>query len=81
MAEEVTLGSHLTKTAEIHDADMIGNVMDNGKVVADEQIGQSEPPLKLFDQVENLRLNRHIKGGGWLVANKKSGVAGDRSGD
>jgi hypothetical protein len=81
LAEEDALGCHLTKAAKIHDADMIGNVMDDGKVVAYEQIGQSEPPLKLFDQVENLRLDRHIKGGGWLVANKKSRVAGDRSGD
>jgi hypothetical protein len=81
LAEEDALGCHLTKAAKIHDPDMIGNVMDDGKVVAYEQIGQAEPTLEFFDQVENLGLDRNIKCGGWLVANEKIGVARDRSSD
>ena len=81
LAEEYALGCHLTKAAKIHDPDMIGDVVDNGKVVADEQIGQAEPTLELFDQVENLRLDRNVKCRGWLVANEKIRVAGDRSRD
>jgi len=81
LAEEDALGCHLAKAAKIHDPDMIGNVMDDGKVMAYEQIGQAEPTLQFFDQVENLGLDRNIKCGGWLVANEKIGVARDRSRD
>ena len=57
LAEENMLGSYFTETAKIHDADIVGNVMDNGKIVADEKIGQSKLSLKFFNQVENLRLD------------------------
>lgn len=37
--------------------------------------------LKLLEQLQNLRLNGHIKRGGRLVADEDFGVAGDGDGD
>jgi hypothetical protein len=36
LAEESALGGHLTEPAEIHDPDLVRDVVDDGQVMADE---------------------------------------------
>ena len=42
--------------AEIHHRNTVGEMLDDGKIVADEEVGQAELALVLQQQVENLRL-------------------------
>ena len=53
--------------AQIHDADSVGNVLDNGKIVRDEQIGQVALFLQIGQQVDNLALDGHVQRGNRLV--------------
>src|SRR5665648_61338 len=46
---------------EIHDADGVRNMLDNRKVMGDEQICQIKFLLKIHEQVDDLGLNRYIE--------------------
>ncbi len=43
--------------AKVHDHDIIGNMLDHGKVMADKQIGQVELLLQVGKQVQYLGLD------------------------
>ena len=47
--------------AEIHDHHPVGDMADDRKAVADEQIGEAELGLQVDEQVEDLRLNRQVE--------------------
>jgi hypothetical protein len=49
------------RLAEIHDHDLIGNVTNDGEIVADKEIGEIQPVDDVGQKVENLRLNGHIE--------------------
>ncbi|MNG01827.1 hypothetical protein D3C84_848230 [compost metagenome] len=46
---------------QVHHRYPVGEVFDDREVVADQQIGQAEFALEVLQQVENLRLHRHIQ--------------------
>ena len=46
---------------QIHHRDLVADMADDTQIVADEQIGQPGLALQTADQVQNLRLNRHIQ--------------------
>lgn len=48
---------------QIHDADAVGNVANDVQAVRDEQEGQSQFLLQLHEQVDHLRLHRHVERG------------------
>ncbi len=52
---------HLHEAATAHDRYAIGDVIDDGQVMADEQIGQVEIPFQILKQVEDLRLYRDVE--------------------
>ena len=56
---------------EVHHADAIGDVMHDGEVVRDEQIGEPELALQVAHQVQHLRLHRHVERGRRLVADEE----------
>ena len=58
----------------VHDADRVRHVADDREVVAHEQVGQAEPLLKLAQQVQDLRLDRHVDGGDGLVEHDELGA-------
>ena len=45
--------------------------MDDREVVADEQIGEPQPPLQVLHQVQDLRLHRDVERRGRLVADQE----------
>ena len=66
---------------EIHDDDAIGQIAHDAEVVADEQIGEVERALQVHEQVQHLRLDRHVERGHRLVAYEELGLHGERAGD
>ena len=52
----------------VHHRDLVGDVLDDTDVVRDEQVRHTELALQLAQQVQDLRLHRHIECRGRLVA-------------
>ena len=58
----------LNDPAHIHHRDAVTHVLHHAEVMADEQIGQAKVFLQFAQQVQDLRLHRHIQGGYGLIA-------------
>ena len=71
----------LHQLAQIHDAHPVGDVLDHGQVVGDEEIGQAQLILELDQQIDDLCLDGHVQGGDGLVADDELGIDGQRAGD
>src|SRR5258706_13050339 len=67
--------------AEIHDRDAVGQVLDDGHVVADEEERHAGLPLKIGKQIDDLGLYRHVKRRYRLVADDEVGAWGESAGD
>ena len=61
--------------------DPVADVLDDGEVVGDEQVGQAELLLEVVEQVQHLALDRHVEGGDRLVADDELRVERERPGD
>jgi predicted ThiF/HesA family dinucleotide-utilizing enzyme len=48
---------------QIHHGHPIANVLDDAKIVSDEQVGKTQLVLQIHQQVENLGLNADVEGG------------------
>src|SRR5579859_4468769 len=48
-------------TAQIHDGDAIADVLDHAEIVTDEQIGETEIAAQLHEEIDDLRLDRHVE--------------------
>ena len=57
------------------------DVPDHGEVVRDHQVGQTELLLQLLEQVEDLRLDRHVQRRDRLVGDDEARFERDRAGD
>jgi hypothetical protein len=66
-------------TAEIHDGDLIRQVLDNPQIVSDEKIRQSQVSLELGKEVEDLGLHGDVKCTGGLVADEEVRLDGEAS--
>src|SRR5690606_7074282 len=66
---------------EIHDRDVVRDVLDYGEVVRDEEIAEAELLLQIHEQVDDLRLDGHIERGNGLIANDELRVDGGRARD
>ena len=62
---------HFDDAAQIHDDDAIAEMLDHAEIVADEQIGEVQILPQVHEQVENLRLDRHVERRDRLVANEE----------
>ena len=72
--EDIRRFAVLDQIAQIHNADGVGDMLDNAQVMADEQVGQLVLFLQVLEQVDDLRLNGHVQCGNRLVADDKLGV-------
>ncbi len=59
---------HLDELPEVHHADTVADVLHDGQVVGDEQVCQTELPPQVEQQVQDLRLDRHVERRHRLVA-------------
>ena len=78
--EIVTVG-RLDHLAEVHHVDLVGHPAHDVEVVGDEQVGEVELLLEVFEQVDDLGLHRHVEGGHRLVAHDQLRLEGERPGD
>ena len=73
---EVVGSGLLYEGAEIHHADPVADVLDDGEVVGDDEIGQAEGVLQLLQQVDHLGLHRDIERRDRLIGHDQLGVDG-----
>ena len=71
----------LHQIAQVHNADSVGDMLDDGQIVGDEKIRQVALFLQGFQQVDDLRLNGDVQRGDRLVADDELGVQGQRTGN
>jgi hypothetical protein len=57
----------LDDSAGAHHGDLIGNHLDEGKIVGDEEVGDAELSLKILHEIEHLGSYRDVEGGYRLV--------------
>ncbi len=59
---------------QIHDGNSITDMTHHAEVMRDEQIGQAEFILQVFQEVDHLGLDRHVKGRDRLIGNDEGRV-------
>ena len=69
--EERFRGAFFNNLAVAHDKNVIGECADDAEIVADEEIGDLALPLQFAQEIDNLRLYRHVERGGRLVEHDK----------
>ena len=75
---EIVGRTDLAELAEVHHRDAIAHVLHDREVVGDEHHRELVARLHVLEQVEDLRLHRHVERGHRLVADDQLGL-GDRS--
>ena len=78
---ELVGGRKLDDLAQIHHRDAVADVAHDREVVGDEQVGQPEVRLEVFEQVDDLRLDRHVERRDGLIGHDEGGLHGERAGD
>ena len=74
LAIEIFTGSQFNHFPQVHHGDTVRDVFHHAQVVGDEQVGQPEFPLQVFQDIENLRLDGHIQGRDRLIADDELGA-------
>src|SRR5256884_331479 len=80
VVERLAVGD-LDDLAEVHDGHAVGDVAHDREVVGDEQVRETELRLEVFQQVDDLRLDRDVEGRDRLVADDERGLDGERACD
>jgi hypothetical protein len=65
----------------VHHRDLVGGLGDHAEVVGDHDHRRARLTLQAFDQLEDLRLHRHVEGGGGLVGDQQAGLVDQRHRD
>jgi hypothetical protein len=73
--------ANLDQFAQVHDTNPITHMLDRGQVVADQEIGDTELSLQIFQEIENLRPDRDIEGGDRLVEDHQGRLQHQGPGD
>ena len=71
----------LDDMAEIHDRDPVGEVIDHGEVVGDEQEGQAAIFLDVLQEIEDLALDRYVERRQGFVGDDQFGLHHQGPGD
>ena len=81
IVEDVVGGAAFNNAASLHDHDAVSHVVHHAEVVGDEKVGVVVAAFEVVEQVEDLRLHAHVKGGHALVADDQFGLQYKGSGD
>jgi hypothetical protein len=81
VAEEEGAGSFFKEESVTHDGDAVRDLGDDGEIVGDEEHGEAEALAEIGEEVEDLRLDGDVEGGGGLVGNEQAGAIDDGHGD
>src|SRR5690554_3431924 len=77
--EDCRTGGGLHDLAEIHHRYTITDVLDHTQIMTDEHIGETEPYLKVLQEIENLRLDRDVECTDRLITDHKLRIERKRS--
>ena len=72
---------YLHHPPDVHHRHPVADVLHHVELVGDEQVGELEPVLQVLQQVEDLRLDRHVERRHRLVAHHELRVERQRAGD
>ena len=61
--------------AHVHNSDTVAHMLNDAKVMADKQICEAKVFLQFTQEVENLRLHRHIQRRDRLITNNQFGLS------
>src|SRR3954447_12686240 len=78
--ELVAIGK-LDHTAEVHHGDAVGDVAHDREIVRDKKIGEDEPVLQIFEQIDDLALNRDVERRYRLIAHDERRLQRERACD
>lgn len=67
VGKKLVAGCHFDDLAEVHHRHTVRDMLHDRQVVRHEEIGQPQFLLQVFQNIEHLRLNGHVKGGDRLV--------------
>jgi len=81
MIEQLVAVSELDDTAEIHDGDALAKMPHDRQIMRDKEIGQVELVAEILEQIDDLRLDRHIEGRDRLIADDEFRIQGQGAGD
>ena len=71
----------LDESTLVKHAYSVGNVLDHAQIVRNEKVGAIRFGLNVFHEVDDLRLNRHVKRGNALVRNDEFRIHDESSGN
>ncbi len=74
-------GSPLDDPAQVHDRDRVAHVGHDRQVVGDHEVRHSELALQFGEQVQDLRLRRHVERGDRFVEHEELGPDAEGPGD
>ena len=81
LVEDGLRGRVFDDLAAVHDRDVVGHLVDDAKIVRDEQHGGAVFLPQLVHELEDLGLNGHVERRGRFVCDQQLRAAGQRHGD
>ena len=74
-------GAFLDEFAVLQNGDLVADMLDDGEVVGNEEVGETELVLQVHEEVHDLGLNGDVEGADRLVADDEFGFDGEGPGD
>ena len=71
----------LDDLARCHDADLVGHLADDRQIVGDQQQRHAEAVAQILQELQDVRLDRHVERRRRLVGDQHVGLVGDRHRD
>ena len=74
-------GAFLHELTVLQNGDLVADVLDDGEVVSDEEIGEVELVLEIHKEVDDLGLDGDVEGADRFIADDELGFNGKGAGD
>jgi len=71
----------LRERSQVHDTNAVADVLHDGQVVGDEQVGQPQLLLEVVEEIQDLALDRDIERRDRFVEDHEFRVEGEGTGD
>jgi hypothetical protein len=78
LAQDCVAVAGLDDLATIHDGDAVGDASNNPEIVRDENESDTRLALDVGEEVQDLRLDSHIEGGGGFISDDHLRLAKQR---
>src|SRR5882672_5966865 len=69
----------LDDAAEIHHRHAVGEMVHHSEIMTDQDERQAKLALQAREQVQDLRLHRHVEGRGWFITEQHIGLSDQRA--